>query len=500
MVATVESLFSPEQMRTLGEYGDERSAAVGDVLFKPGDRIYPLVVILEGEVAILDGSGNEVIRHGASSFVGELNLLTGQTVYLTALVTQPLRYIAVERERLRELLREQAQLGDVLLSDFTARRESLQRRSSVGIEVLGPRTSSSTRALVDYLGRSRIPYVWHDGEAAEGPGLAEQLAGLDDQEIPVVRIPGGADLRNPSPGELSRAIGIGLDLAPHEEADLLIVGGGPAGLAAAVYGASEGLSTLVVESTALGGQAGTSRRIENYLGFPAGIAGSELTSRAVTQARKFNARTASPYRAVGIEPGGARHRVHLEGERTVDARAVVLATGAEYRRLPVEDIHDYEGLSIFYSAGPVEGERCAATRVGVVGGGNSAAQAAIWLARGGAIVTLLHRRRDLHETMSDYLIRDLERYGVEVLDSSEIAKLHGSGGELASVTLRGGEKLPFSFLFLFLGASPCTEWLGDTVRRDDAGFILTGPEPACPGCSKRTFPGSSPWAMCDPAR
>jgi thioredoxin reductase (NADPH) len=319
--------------------------------------------------------------------------------------------------------------------------------------------------------------------------LAEQLAGLDDQEIPVVRIPGGSDLRNPSPGELSRAIGIGLDLAPHEEADLLIVGGGPAGLAAAVYGASEGLSTLVVDSTALGGQAGTSRRIENYLGFPAGIAGSELTSRAVTQARKFNARTASPYRAVGIEPGGGRHRVHLEGERTVDARAVVLATGAEYRRLPVEDIHDYEGLSIFYSAGPVEGERCAATRVGVVGGGNSAAQAAIWLARGGAIVTLLHRRRDLHETMSDYLIRDLERYGVEVLDSSEIAKLHGSGGELASVTLRGGEKLPFSFLFLFLGASPCTEWLGDTVRRDDAGFILTGPGAGVSGLLETNVPG-----------
>ena len=200
MVATVESLFSPEQMRTLGEYGDERSAAVGDVLFKPGDRIYPLVVILEGEVAILDGSGNEVIRHGASSFVGELNLLTGQTVYLTALVTQPLRYIAVERERLRELLREQAQLGDVLLSDFTARRESLQRRSSVGIEVLGPRTSSSTRALVDYLGRSRIPYVWHDGEAAEGPGLASSSPDSTIRRSPSCGFPAALICATRAPG------------------------------------------------------------------------------------------------------------------------------------------------------------------------------------------------------------------------------------------------------------------------------------------------------------
>src|SRR6202011_5712556 len=242
---------------------------------------------------------------------------------------------------------------------------------------------------------------------------------------------------------------------------------GPAGLAAAVYGASEGLDTLVIESTGLGGQAGASRRIENYLGFPAGLSGSELTSRAVTQARKFNARLATPYRAVSLEPGNGRHSVRLEDDHEIAARAVVIATGAQYRRLPVDGLDQYEGISVFYAAGPPEAQLCGARRVGVVGGGNSAGQAAVWLARGGALVTLLHRRADLRETMSDYLILELERYGIAVRDRSEVAELHGADGELEGVTLRDGERLSFSTLFLFLGAAPCTDWLGDVVERDD---------------------------------
>src|SRR5207253_4460702 len=266
----------------------------------------------------------------------------------------------------------------------------------------------------------------------------------------------------------------GRELAPREEVDLLVVGGGPAGLAAAVYGASEGLDTLIVEGTALGGQAGSSRRIENYLGFPAGISGTELTSRAVSQARKFGARPATPYRAVALEPGNGRHLVQLEEGHEIAARAVVLATGAEYRRLPLENLHEYEGISVFYAAGPPEAQLCGASRVAVLGGGNSAGQAAVWLARGGALVTLLHRRADLRETMSDYLVRELERYAVAVRGRSEIAALHGTGGQLESVTLTGGERLRFSYLFLFLGAMPCTEWLGDAVERDENGFILSG--------------------------
>jgi thioredoxin reductase (NADPH) len=271
-----------------------------------------------------------------------------------------------------------------------------------------------------------------------------------------------------------RALGIGRELMAREEVELLVVGAGPAGLAAAVYGASEGLDTLVVEGTALGGQAGSSRRIENYLGFPAGISGSELTSRAVSQARKFGAKPATPYRAVALEPGDGRHVVHLEEGHEIAARAIVLATGAEYRRLPLAGLAEYEGLSAFYAAGPPEAQLCGASRVGVVGGGNSAGQAAVWLARGGALVTLLHRRADLRETMSDYLVRELDRYGVAVRDRSEIAALHGAHGQLEAVTLKSGERLTFSFLFFFLGARPCTEWLDDAVARDSDGFILTG--------------------------
>jgi thioredoxin reductase (NADPH) len=256
-----------------------------------------------------------------------------------------------------------------------------------------------------------------------------------------------------------------------------------------VYGASEGLETLVVEGTALGGQAGTSRRIENYLGFPAGISGSELTSRAVTQARKFQARTATPYRAVALEPGSDRHVVRLEDDHEVSARAVVLATGAEYRRLPVADLSDYEGVSVFYAAGPPEAQRCGAARVGVIGGGNSAAQAAVWLARGGALVTLLHRRGDLRETMSDYLVLELERYGVAVRDHSEVAALHGTDGELEAVTLRDGKRLSFSFPFLFLGAAPCTHWLNDVVARDERGFVLTGAHAGIDALLETSVPG-----------
>jgi thioredoxin reductase (NADPH) len=304
-----------------------------------------------------------------------------------------------------------------------------------------------------------------------------------------VLLPGGSELRAPSNGELSRALGIGLELAPREEVDLLIVGGGPAGLGAAVYGASEGLNTLVIESTMLGGQAGTSRRIENYLGFPAGISGAELTTRAIAQARKFSARTATPYRATSLEPGADTHVVRLEDDHCVEARAVILATGAQYRRLPVENLDEYEGASVFYAAGPPEAKLCGGTHVGVVGGGNSAAQAAIWLARGGAHVKLLHRRASLSETMSDYLIHDLGRYGVTVRDRSEVAELHGEHGQLEAVTLTDGTRIELRSLFLFLGASPCTEWLGDTVARDEHGFVLTGTAAGADGLLETSVPG-----------
>jgi thioredoxin reductase (NADPH) len=454
--------LSAAQLELLGSLGEERSADAGDVLYEVGDATYPFIAIREGEVAIVDAAGTEIIRHGPSGFLGELNLLSGQTVFVTAVVTQPLRYIAVERDALRDLLFEDGPLSDLLLSTFISRREALQQVQGLGLEIVGPRTSDATIQLLDFARANRLPFVW------------EEELPPDGIEPPLVRLPGGALLERPSAGTVLRALGIGRELAPREEVDLLVVGGGPAGLAAAVYGASEGLETLVIESTALGGQAGSSRRIENYLGFPAGISGNELTSRAVSQARKFGARPASPYRAVALEPGDGLHIVRLEDGHEVAARAVVLATGAEYRRLPLANLHEFEGLSVFYAAGPYEGQLCGASRVAVVGGGNSAGQAAVWLARGGALVTLLHRRADLHETMSDYLIRELDAAGVAVRDRSEIAEVHGSEGRVEAVTLKSGERLPFSVLFFFLGATPCTGWLGDAVARDADGFILTG--------------------------
>jgi thioredoxin reductase (NADPH) len=477
MAAPASPSLSASQLATLAAVGEDRTAAVGDVLFRVGDAAYPFIAIREGEVAILDAAGNEIVRHGASSFLGELNLLSGQTVFLTAVVTEPLRYVTVDRDALRALLFDDGPLSDLVLSTFIARREALQRVQGVGLEIVGPRSSETTMGMLDFARANRLPFTWRE---AAPPGGTEP---------PLVRLPGGAELQHPSRGEVLRALGIGRELAPREDVDLLVVGGGPAGLAAAVYGASEGLDTLIVESTALGGQAGSSRRIENYLGFPAGISGTELTSRAVSQARKFGARPATPYRAIALEPGNGRHLVRLEEEHEIAARAVVLATGANYRRLPLDGLADYEGLSVFYAAGPPEAQLCGASRVAVVGGGNSAGQAAVWLARGGALVTLLHRRAGLHETMSDYLIRELERYGVAVRDRSEIAAVHGADGRLYAVTLKNGEQLPFSFLFFFLGAQPCTEWLDDAVARAADGFILTGNGAGADNLLETSVPG-----------
>ena len=234
-------------MATLAALGEERTADAGDVLYRVGDATYPFIAIQEGEVAILDAAGNEIVRHGTSSFLGELNLLSGQTVFVTALVTKPLRYITVERDALRDVLFDDGPLSDLVLSTFIARREALQTVQGLGLEVVGPRSSEATMQMLDFVRANRLPFSWQD---AQPP---------DSAEPPLVRLPGGIELQHPSRGEVLRALGVGRELAPREEVDLLVVGAGPAGLAAAVYGASEGLDTLIVESTALGGQAGSSR-------------------------------------------------------------------------------------------------------------------------------------------------------------------------------------------------------------------------------------------------
>ena len=489
MPAPASRVLSSSQLETLAQRGAEGRAVVGETLFEIGDRIYPFIAIIEGEVAVLDGAGEEIVRHGRSGFIGELNLLSGQTAFLTAVVTEPLHYIAVERADLRQLLFDDSSLSDLLLSAFIQRRELLQARDGVGVEIIGGRDLSDTRRLTEFARQQRLAYTWRDPrQDAEAAQLIERL---DPGQLPLVRLPGGLEMHRPTNGELSRALGIGLELGATESVDLLIVGAGPAGLGAAVYGASEGLETLLLDGTMIGGQAGSSRRIENYLGFPAGISGSELAGRAATQARKFGARIGTPFRAESLEPGTEHHVLRLEEGQEVTARAILLATGADYRRLPVPRLEEYEGISVFYAAGPPEAQLCGAQRVGVVGGGNSAGQAAVWLARGGALVTLLHRRGDLRETMSSYLIDEIERYGVAVRDRSKITFLHGDDGKLDAVTLRDGTRLPLAFLFSSSG--PCRAPTGSATPSLATATGSSSPARRLvwTACSRRASPAST---------
>ncbi|CAA9569577.1 MAG: Thioredoxin reductase, partial [uncultured Thermomicrobiales bacterium] len=342
MTEPSSATLSRAQLATLAATGEERTAAAGEVLFRVGDASYPLIAVIEGEVSVSDVNGREVARYGPLAFLGEMDLLSGQTVFATAVASRQLRYVAVESAALRELMSEDGPLSDLLLSTFIARREALQQVPGVGVEVIGTRQGTDTRRILDFARRLGIAFTWRDPDSDDE--AARLLSRLAPDEVPLIRVPGGRELRGPTNGELSRALGIGLELEPQEDVDLLIIGAGPAGLGAAVYAASEGLDTLVVERTGLGGQASVSRRIENYLGFPAGISGTELSSRAVAQARKFNARTATPYRALALEPGEDRHVVRLDDDRAVRARAVLIATGADYRRLDVPDLERYEGL------------------------------------------------------------------------------------------------------------------------------------------------------------
>ena len=452
-VRSRQPLLSESQLATLAELGEERRAEVGDELLRVGDHSYPFIAILEGEVAILDAAGNEIVRHGASGFLGEMNLLTGQTVFLTAVVTQPLRYIAVERDALRPLLFEDGPLSDLLLSTFIARREALQR-------VRGRRRRDRRPALVggddaDARVRPQQPAAVHVAR----PGTRRRggaVAGLDAASLPLVRLPGGAELHGPSTGEVSRALGIGRELAPREEVDLLVVGGGPGGprrrRLRRLRRASRRSSSRAPRSAGRPARRGGSRTTSASR--PASR-GTELTSRAVTQARKFDARTGDALpRARRSSPATARYVVRLEDDHEIAARAVLLATGAQYRRLPVERprrLRGHERLLRGRAARGAALRRLARRRrrrreLGRAG--------RVWLARGGALVTLLHRRADLRETMSDYLVRDLERYGVAVRDRSEIAELHGDDGRLEAVTLDDRRAPPLSFLFLFLGAPP----------------------------------------------
>src|ERR687893_1377376 len=373
-----------DQIEILRRYGQTRETEAGQVLFRAGDPSNDFIVILEGEVEVVDDFAGEARTIGvfrASRFLGELNMLTGQGLYLSAVVRQGGRVLAISRERLKEVVTEEPNLSDIILKAFLARRSYLMR-TGVGLRMIGSRHSGDATRLREFAARNRLPHVWIELE--EDPEAAALLKefGAKPSETPVTIWQGEEVLKNPTNAEFARTIGLKVDAPRQRTYDLVVVGAGPAGLGASVYGASEGLSTLALESIALGGQAGTSSRIENYPGFPAGLSGFGLASRVLVQADKFGARTAVPEEAIALRREDGHYRIGLFEGGEVVARSVIAATGARYRRLDVPRLERFEGVSIHYAATEAEAQRCEGEDVAVVGGGNSAGPNERFLAGG----------------------------------------------------------------------------------------------------------------------
>jgi thioredoxin reductase (NADPH) len=379
--------------------------------------------------------------------------------------------------RLRGLVAEDEELSNVILRAYLARR-SLLIDLGAGVKLVGSRYARDTRRLREFLARNRMPYHWLDLEDDEEADTLLQALGVEPAETPVV-VGGRGVLRNPSNAELGAMLGLGSRGAPPPLCDLVIVGGGPAGLAAAVYGASEGLDTQAIDAVAFGGQAGTSSRIENYLGFPTGISGAELAERAGLQARRFGARLVVPAEAVGLVREDGHYAIQLAGGEVVNGRTVIVATGAQYRKLDVPELERYEGVGVYYAATQAEAQACAGDPVLIVGGGNSAGQAALFLSQHAAGCRLLIRGDDLAKSMSRYLIDELDRrQRLELLTRTEIVELKGDAA-LEAVVIRDtasatSRELEARALFVFIGASPHTDWLEGHVAMDEHCFLLTG--------------------------
>jgi thioredoxin reductase (NADPH) len=469
-----------EQRARLRAAGEVRAVAPGDVLFREGDAGYDFFVVESGAVAIVQGYGaeNRVIAiHGRHRFLGELNLLTGSPPYLSAVVRDGGAVIQLSSARLREIVAEDQAFSNLILRAFLARR-SILIDLGAGVKLVGSRYSSDSRRLREFLARNRMPYHWMDLEDDEEADTLLRAVGVTEAEPPVV-IGGRGVLRNPSNAQLAAMLGLGSRGEPPAMCDLVIVGGGPGGLAAALYGASEGLDTQAIDAVAFGGQASTSSRIENYLGFPTGISGSELAERAILQARRLGARLVVPAQATGLTRDDGHYAIELAGGEVINGRTVIVATGAQYRKLDLPDLERYEGAGVYYAATQAEAQLCAADPVLIVGGGNSAGQGAMFLSRHASSCRLLIRGADLSASMSRYLIDELDRrQQVELLTHSEIVELKGESALEAVVIedARGGTRreLEAKALFVFIGASPHTDWLRGHVAMDEHGFLLAG--------------------------
>jgi thioredoxin reductase (NADPH) len=474
-------VLSASELAELGAFGAEQAVTAGELLFEAGEASYDLFVVLEGGVEVVRSDGNEdvvVATFDPGMFVGELNLLTGQRRFLTARITQAGRVLVIAEAEFRRLMSVRPALAETIFSALVARREILRSgEGAQAIRIVGSRYSPEAMALRGFAEHSRLVHAWIDVEDADDVDALLMSMGLHRGDIPAV-ITATETLRRPSPGTFAEHLGLTFRPTPGYIFDLIVVGSGPAGLAAAVYGASEGLRTVSLDAVAIGGQAGASSRIENYTGFPNGISGGDLTSRAAVQAMRLGARLNAPCEVAGLRAEAGFHAVVLADGSEIPTKAVIVASGARYRRLEVADLDRFEGAGVYYAATDLEARVCDGASVLVIGGGNSAGQAAIYLGQHNCKVTLAIRRNDLTQSMSQYLIERIEADPkIDLLTGVEVQRLAGED-RLEQVTLNHtgtGQRqtLACSGLFCFIGATPATGWLAADVLLDGHGFVLT---------------------------
>jgi thioredoxin reductase (NADPH) len=478
--AAASYTFDAEQFARAASFGKPQQVRAGELVFEAGDANGDLILLATATIEVLrtatpDAPEETFLHTGPGQFVGELNLLTGQTRIVSARVVEAGTVYRVGPESFRLLMAQDTELSDILLRAFLARRQLLSEGAGRNLEIVADVDSGAGLALQSYLSRQAVPHLWFDSTSTAGQAMMG-AAGLTHEDLPAMVTP-RETVRRVTPGVLGQKLGLSYRRTPRGIADLTIIGAGPAGLAAAVYGASEGLETVLLDAISTGGQAAASSRIENYLGFPFGLSGAALTSRAAVQALKFGAHLASPCGVTSLKPAIGAHLVTLTDGTEIRTRTVMIATGAAYRALPVDRWTDFVGAGIYYAATDLEAKAISGWPVTVVGGANSAGQAALYLARHAGGVTIAVRGSDLAAGMSAYLVDRIRADPrITIRTSTEVTALHG-GGRLEQVTLsdrRSGvqEACGCSGLFCFIGAEPATEWLTG-VALDPAGFIPT---------------------------